>query len=137
MLVAKRAQPPQRFSVVKAHAAGALYQRFGDDGGHLMRMGGEKGVERRGLFGVGRQFGDQLFGDRTLEQRVHALIRVADRHGGQRVAVIAALEGNEARPAASAVVDPVLHGDLHRDLDRNRTGFGKEHMAEIAGQQRR
>ena len=71
------------------------------------------------------------------KQRVHAVVGVAHRHRAGGVAVIAARKATNLCRAAHAAIEPVLHRHLHRDLDRDRAGFGEEHAVEIARQQRR
>ena len=59
-----------------------------------------------------------------------------DRHGAERVAVIAAVEGDQHAPPRLAAIGPILIGDLERDLDRGRAVVGEEHPGEIAGKER-
>ena len=50
---------------------------------------------------VARQVDDDVLGQQPAKQRVHAVVRIADRHRAGGVAVIAAVEGDEfAAPAA-------------------------------------
>jgi hypothetical protein len=58
---------------------------------------------------------------------VHAGNRVANRHGAEGIAVIAAAWSDEALFAGLAACLPVLQRHLHRDLDGNRARIGKEH----------
>ena len=55
---------------------------------------------------------------------------IADRHRAERVAVVAAADGEHAlagRGRASAA------GELQRDLDRDRPGVGEEHVLQRPG----
>ena len=61
-------------------------------------------------------------------------LEIGDRHGAERVAVIAAAEAHEAVALALPGIEPVLDRHLHRDLDRDRAGIGEEHAVEIARQ---
>ncbi len=92
-------------------------------------------IDQRGLGGrVCRQVGQ----DRRLERPgihgVHALFGVAQGHGRQGVAVIAAAEAEEAPLGRASGDHPVLQRHLQRHLDRDRTGLGEEHAGEVAGQ---
>ena len=94
-------------------------------------------IERRLAGRVARQVGDHLLGHDAGEQAVHALLRIADRHRRQRVAVIATPEGQELGPALHAPIDLELQRHLHGDLDRDRTAFGEEHVVQVPWQQLR
>ena len=52
--------------------------------------------ERGGARLVGRQVDDEVLGQETVEQAVHAGVRIADRHRAGGVAVIAAAEGDRS-----------------------------------------
>ena len=64
-----------------------------------------------------------MLGEQTLEQRVHALFGIAHRHGGDSVAMIATLEGEELSPSTDVLVQPVLNRHFHGDFHRDRTGI--------------
>ena len=68
---------------------------------------------------------------------MHAHVQVANRHGAGRIAVIGPGEGQKPRSRAHALVQPELHGHLHRDLNGNRAGIGEEHAAQITRHARR
>ena len=136
VFVGERAQALEHGCVVEFHAAGALHQRLDDNAGDGVGALGEQLVERRRLRIVVRQIDDVMLRQQAGEQRVHAAFGVAHRHGAGGVAVIAALEGDELPAPLHAAIDPVLRRHLERDFDRDRTGVGKEHAAEIARQQR-
>ena len=95
--VGRRAQTPQHAGVVEAHAARALHQRLDDDAGDLLGVALEQRVEGGGARLVARQVDDEMLRQETAEQRVHAVVRIADRHRAGGVAVIAAAEGDELR----------------------------------------
>ena len=66
---------------------------------------------------------DELLGQEAGEQRVHAVLRIADRHRAGGVAVIAAAGRRRTACAPrTAPVEPELHRHLHGDLDRHRAG---------------
>ncbi len=65
-----------------------------------LRVLGDEAVEGRGAVVVARQIDDVMLGQHAGEERMHALFGIADAHGGDGVAVIAALEGDEFRAAA-------------------------------------
>ena len=114
-----------------AHAACALDQRLYQDGGDFP-VGGEQGFEGADLVARFGQGDDVLFLDGAAEHVVHAFIRIADRHGGQRVAMIAAEEGDEFRALLAGAVTEILDGDLHGDFDGDGAGFGEEDAGKIA-----
>jgi len=61
---------------------------------------------------------------------VHAGNRVAHRHRAEGVAVVAAAQADEVLAGWLALRVPVLDGHLHGDLNRYRTGIGKEHRVQ-------
>ena len=61
----------------------------------------------------------------------------ADRHAAEADAVIAALAPDEALTLALPARHPIGERDLHRGIDRFRTGIAEEHMVEIARRHRR
>ena len=128
--VGEQPQPAQRVGVVKAHAAGALDQRFDDDPGDVVDMSGDEPVQLRGAVIVARQVAHVMPRQQGAEHAVHAVFRIRHRHGAGGVAVIGAAEGDELGAAAHAFVEPVLHRHLHRDFDRDRSGIGEEHAVE-------
>ncbi len=86
---------------------------------------------------IRRQIDDDMLRQRAAEHIMHPGIGIAHRHRAGGVAVIAALERDELGLSRLAAIDPVLLRHLHRDLDRDRAGFRKEHAIEVARQQRR
>ncbi len=64
---------------------------------------------------------------------MHPLLRIANRHRGQRVAVIRVLEGDEAGSRALAAIEAELERDLHRDLHGDRPRLREEDVLELAG----
>ncbi len=127
---------------VEAHAAGALHDRLEDHGSDLTVVRFEQGCElgdvggseclAEGGFGGGRE---ELRGEHPGEHRVHAVDRVAHRHAGERVAVIAVAHGEQPRPLGSPDASCVLQRHLDGHLDRHRTRIGKEHVLESGGAQ--
>ena len=63
--------------------------------------------------------------------------KAADRHAAEADAVIAALAPDEARALRLAARIPVGERDLHRGVDRFRSGIAEEHMIEIGRRHRR
>ena len=76
-------------------------------------------------------------GDLTHQaaEQVEEARAAAKRHGAQRVAVIAAVEGDEYAPPRLAAIGPILVGDLQRHLHRGRAVVGEEDASEIARQE--
>ena len=81
---------------MEAHAARALDQRLDDDRRHVLPMPGEVGVEGGNARLVLGERHDVLLRQRAREQAVHAFLGVADRHGGEGVAVIGAPESSRS-----------------------------------------
>ncbi len=135
MPVGRRSQTPEHLRLVEQHPARALDQGLDNNARQFAGAPLQEGVERRGAGLVAGQVEDGVLGQRALEQGVHALFRIAHRHRGEGVAVIAALEGEEFGAAALAPVQVELHGHLHGHLDRHRAGVGEEHPLERRSQQ--
>ncbi len=112
----QRGDRSQRVGAVEFHAAGALHQRFDDDGGEAAALLGQQRVERRERQLVPGQIGYQLRRHVPGQNPMHALFGIADRHGAERVAVIAVAERQEAVAPGFAAVQPILHCHLHRGL---------------------
>ncbi len=68
---------------------------------------------------------------------MHALFRVANRHSGKGVAVIAVAKVNDALAFGLATVDPVLAGHFERHFDCDRAGISEEDALQITRQERR
>ena len=133
--IAQVAQHPQINGVVKAHAARALHDRFDDDRGEGAGVRGDGPVERLDVRLVGcrvetrRRFvGEDLPGQDVGEQVMHAADRVTHRHRAERVAVIAAADGEHPGLAWQAGGLPVLHRHLQGDFDTDRARVGEEHV---------
>ncbi len=84
---------------------------------------------------VAGQGQDGVFGQVPAVERVHAFLGVADRHRGEGIAVVAALEGEEAAAGAHALVEPVLGGHFHGDFDGDGAAVGEEDVVQVAGEQ--
>ena len=80
---------------------------------------------------VDRQIDRNLLRQQSLEGSVHAALRIADRHGAGRIAMIGAAERQNAVAAATAAIEPVLHRHLQRDFDSHRTGIAEEDAIEF------
>jgi hypothetical protein len=124
---------PKGRRVVHAHTRGALQQRLDDHGGDVF-VRRQEVIEFPCPRLVSRQVGDVLRRQSWPEQRVHAVVRIAHRHRGKRIAVIAAAKRQELWSHMPRGIAPVLHRDLHRDLDRDRTGLAEEHLRQITRQ---
>ena len=136
-VIRQRAQIAQDLIVMKHHPARALYARLHQNGGEFMGVGLDQLAQSRQRIPIARQIADHLGREDPCEFGVHALFGVADGHGGEGVAVVAAAKAQDFRAPGHAPVHPVLHRHLHGDLDRNRARFGEEHPLEIARQQGR
>jgi len=53
-----------------------------------------------------------------VAERAEQLRAAAERHGAERVAMIAAVEADQRPAPGLSDIDPILIGDLQRDLDR-------------------
>ena len=127
MAVGEPAQSLQHVHVVEKHAARALHQRLDDDPGDLVGMARDDAGELRKSFLIARQIAEQMPRQQSTERMVHAVVGIGYRHGAGGVAVVAAVECDEARSPCDALVAPVLHRHLHGDLHRDRSGIRKEH----------
>ena len=132
MGVAQAAQAGKHVGGVEFHAARPLDDGLNNHGGDGAGLGGQQGVQRRLRRVVAGQVGDQLARDHALEGGVEAVHGIAQRHGREGIAVIAAAEAEELLATRLALVVPVLGGDLQRDLDRDGPRFRKERA--VSGQ---
>jgi hypothetical protein len=57
-----------------------------------------------------------MLGQHATEEVVHAVHGIADRHGGEGVAVVAASHREQAAALRPAAREPVLKGQLDGDL---------------------
>ena len=79
---------------------------------------------------------EELRTEHIGKEVVHPVHRVAHRHGGEGVAVVATAHGQEAVLARSAVAHPALQGHLDGDLDGHRAGVAEEHASQRGRRQR-
>ena len=100
MLVGERTQALEHGRRMEMHATRALHHRLDDHAGNRAGMRRQELVERGDVLVAVRQIDDKMVRQIAREQRVHALLGVAHRHGAGGVAVIAALEGDELRAPA-------------------------------------
>ena len=77
--------------------ARTLHTWFDDESSDLVAVAVEQAIERRFIFHIARQSDDVLVRQHACEHRVHALLRVAYRHGRECVAVVAAQKSDEPR----------------------------------------
>ena len=111
------AQPAQHGGIMHLHPASTLHQGFDQDGRDLAALAVEEGVESLGRGLIGRQSDDMMLGQQAGEEGMHTLVRIADRHGADGVAVIAVAEGQEAVPPLLPPVQEELDRHFHGDLD--------------------
>ena len=83
---------------------------------------------------AGRAGREDLLGQHSGEERVHPADRVADAHRRERVAVVAAADG-EHPPPRTPGSRVHLPGHLERHLDRHRAGVGEEHVLQPVGRE--
>ena len=140
VLIAERSHRGQVAGRVEVHAAGALHDRFEDDGRHLVGVALQErshllevAVLEAGAEDRGRPGREELRGEHVGELVVHAVHRVAHRHGGEGVAVVAAPHGEQAMAVGPAPPQPVLDRHLDGDLHRDRAGVGEEHPGQAVG----
>jgi hypothetical protein len=131
----------------QAHAAGTLDQRLHDERDAVAAMAGDPAIEhgeadRLFLFGFGiavprLRIRQQVDGEQKIVEGLVEAGAAAGRHGAEGIAVIAALEGQEAVAPRLALVAPVLIGELEGHLDAGRAVVGVEDALQSRGQQRR
>ena len=127
MRVTGRTQALEQCRIMHDHATGALHQRLDDHRRTFSGMPGQKGLKILKISVALGQRHHMLLRQNALEQGVHALFRIADRHGTKSVAMIAAKETHNTPAFWFAAVGPILNGHLQRNLDRNRARLGKKH----------
>ena len=131
--------------LVDVEAAGALQHRLEDHAGQFRAVRVEVGVE---AVAGGAQFGraaadrrrprrEMLLRQQGAEARMQGVVRIADRHRGEGVAVVAAAQRQEAAALGAAVGLGELQRDLQRHLDRHRAGIAEEHPSEPPARERR
>ena len=100
----------------------------------LALPGDQLGVVGGAVEPAGRARREDVLGQHAPEERVHPAHRVGDRHRRERVAVVAAADGEQpgAWPPGRELE---LQRHLHRDLDRHRPGVGEEHVLEPGGRE--
>src|SRR5262249_56373612 len=99
-----RAQPLQHQGAMEAHAAGALHQRLYNDAREFLGVTLESARKDRSALLTLRQLDDVMLGQQAMEARIHALLGIAHRHRPGRIAMVAALEGEEFLALAHALV---------------------------------
>ncbi len=120
--------------MVKPHAAGALHQRFDNESRERLGVAFQRLLQRVRARVVRRQRDTHMFRQHAAKERMHALVRIAHRHGTGGVAMIAAAERDEAGARPLPAIAPELDRHLERDLDRDRARIGEEHPVEVARQ---
>ena len=78
----------------------------------------------------GGRGGEHLLRQHLGEHRVHPADRVAHAHAAERVAVVAAADGEHPGPLGVPDAALVLQHHLERDLDAHRAGVGEEDVLE-------
>ena len=109
VLVAQLPQPAQVVGVIEPHPARALHDGFEDDRRQPLRVALDGVAHGPEAVGIERAvetaawaLDEQVFRQDAGKQRMHTVYGIADGHGPLRVAVVAALGGEEAgfaRPA--------------------------------------
>ena len=137
-------QALEKFRTAHAHAAGALQQRLDDQSGDILRAVPQAILERgkrTALAILGRLVAVERVGEGQHRNLAHEIAMereearaAADRHGAERVAVIAAVEGDEDAAFSLAAIGPILIGHLQGDLDRGGAVIRIEDAREIAGE---
>ena len=130
-------QPLEEAWTAEPHAARALQQGLDDQRGDGVAAVGEQRLEGRQRAGFalfrrivaveGCGVGEHHDVAHQVAERAEQLRAAAERHGAERVAVIAAVEGDQRPAPGLSDIDPILIGDLERDLDRGRAVVGEEH----------
>ena len=141
---AERAGAPQVLGVVEAHAGRALRQRLDNERGNLRVPLVEEALERGGrdfraadpgvLVVVGVARGKGRHQARVEERRIGVAEDrdIGDAQRAHGLAVIAALQGGEARLSGLSPVCPVAKRHLQRDLGGGRAIGCEEGVAELA-----
>ena len=106
---------------MKHHAPRALHARLHQNGGQFIGVSLDQLAHTRQRRAIARQIADELGREDAREFGVHPFLRVADRHGGESVAMVAAAKAQDFRAASNAPVHPVLNRHLHGDFDGDRT----------------
>ena len=118
--------------MVHPHPARALYDRFEDHRGDVVTVRGHQAGKGHHIHFIPlavkaalRRGGEQVIRQIALPQAVHRVLRIADRHRAEGIAVIAIAEGQETSTRLAFRL-PVLQGHFHRHLNRHRTGISEE-----------
>ncbi len=128
-----------------AHAARPLQQGLDDDGGDVLDAPRQPVFER----GEGALLallhlivalesggeGQHRHPTHQPAEQIEEARAAPERHGAERVAVIAAVEGEKHAPPRLAAIGPILIGDLERHLHRGGAVVGEEDARKIAGQE--
>ena len=83
-----------------AHPAGALDEGLDDDAGDVVGAMGAKAALERAVAPAPGAAGESRRSPLPANARVHAVDRIAQRHRGERVAVVRALERDDGAPRA-------------------------------------
>ena len=140
--IAQGARLPQVFRIVKNHAACALHQRFGDDGGDLIRVFGKQRFQVLDLTqgDVARIFtrprlarigiGDDESGPHEPLVRLPETGQVGYPQRAQGFTVIAAGQANKGLLPAVPQMLPGMRAHLDRDFDRRGAVRAVKRMAQ-------
>ncbi len=141
--IAELAQQRHAGRRVKAHPPRPLHDRLDDDRRQLARVSGDELAQLRGpalvetgVEAIGRALGEHVLGEHAREQAVHAADRIADRHRAERVAVVAATHGQQARALRVAARALELQAQLDRHLHRDRPRVREEHRLQRVRRER-
>ena len=137
VLVAKTACAAQVLRVVKAHAAGALHDRFQNHCRHFVAVLFQQAAQGIQIPLVPvvvvahrRRVREQVLGQHLAEQMVHAVDRVAGGHGPEGVTVVAVAQRDQTVLLGLPLAEPVLQRHLDRHLHGHRATVGQEHLVE-------
>ena len=128
--------------VIEPHAARPLHDRLEHDRGNLGVMFLEDAPDTRLVVRVKRlsrtgsgPVGKPVIGQDAAKAFVHAGYGIADAHGAESVAVVAAPNGREPPLPGVPLRVPVLKRHLECHFHRDRTGIAEEHVLQAGRSQ--
>ena len=143
MLVAQTAATFQEFRVVQPHTAGPLHHWLQNQRGDLVRVllqlrahGVQSAIVPDAVEPHRGRLGEVMPRQNAAEQIVHAVDRIAHRHGPEGVAMIAVAQRQQPVFAGLALAHPVLQRHLDRHFHRHRTAVRQEYLGQFGGRQR-
>ena len=128
--------------MVHAHAASALHNRFKDHCRNFVAMCGHQTGKRHHIQFVPfaahptlRSGCKQVIRQITLPQTVHRVVRIADRHRAESIAVITVTKCQETLTGFTFGL-PVLQRHFHRDFHGDRTRIREKNALQRLGRHR-